>query len=204
MQPTRLFILTTLGLLAGYCCFRVYNAETRSHQLRADEMELSSITYGLFNPDEWKNFLTDILTKKIQDFQITDSNRAQLKQQMVDMLTKVVNEIEKVMKESNRKHGFTGLVRGVLTGVLVDVKDIKAGIPRYADQILDYLNDPKSRDELKDFVLARVDSMAAKTAGMVDYSLYNAALARYGMTDKHACINGLRAKRAQAEAELGV
>ena len=202
MQRTRLGILVLLGLAAAYCCWGVYKAETRSHQLRADEMELSSITYGLFNPDEWKNVLTDILTKKIRDFEVTESNRAQLKEQVVDMLTKVVNEVEKVMKERNRKHGLTGLVRGVLQSVLVDVKDIKSGIPRYADQILDYLNDPKSRDELKDFVLARVDSMAANTAGMVDYTLYNEILTRRGMTDKHLCIEQLRAQRVEAEREL--
>ncbi|MEO8589140.1 MAG: paraquat-inducible protein A [Flavobacteriales bacterium] len=161
-------------------------------------MELSSITYGLFNPDQWKEVLTAIVTKKIEDFQITDDNREQLKKQVVEMLTKVIGEVEDVMDESNKKHGFTGLVRGVLKDMLVDMKDIKAGIPRYADQILDYLNDPKSRDEIKGFVMDRIDSMAVKTVGTVDYSVFESTLARNGMTDKVACIEHLRLVRSDA------
>lgn len=204
MKNARFPALIALALVAAYCCFRIHRSEQLGHQARADEMELESITYGLFNPDEWKNVLTGIVSKKIEDFQITDSNREQLKKQVVEMLTKVVGEVEQVMDESNKKHGFTGLVRGVVKDMLVDMKDIKAGIPRYADQILDYLNDPKSRDEIKGFVMARIDSMAVKTVGRVDYTLYDATLARYGMTDKAACIAHLRTIRAASDRTTSI
>jgi hypothetical protein len=195
-------LVIVLALVAGYCCFRIHEAELLSHQARADEMELSSITYGLFNPDEWKNVLTGIITKKINDFQITESNREQLKKQVVGMLTHVVNEMEQVVNEKNKKGGLGGLMRGILMDVLVDVDDIRSGIPRYADQILDYLNDPVSRDELKGFVLARVDSMAAATVGTVDYSRLNHVLERNGLADRETGIIYLRELRALADAEL--
>ena len=199
MQQSRRSVLILLSLFAVYCCICIHRSEARGHQARADEMELSSITYGLFNPDEWKKVLTAIVTKKIEDFQITDDNREQLKKQVVEMLTKVMGEVEDVMDESNKKHGFTGLVRGVLKDMLVDMKDIKAGIPRYADQILDYLNDPKSRDEIKGFVMDRIDSMAVKTVGKVDYSVFDSTLTRNGMTDKKACIEHLRRVRSNSD-----
>lgn len=200
----RRVLVVLLALVAGYCCVRIHQAEVLSHQARADEMELSSITYGLFNPDEWTDVLTEIITKKINDFQITESNREQLKKQVVGMLTQVVNEMEKVVQEKNKKGGIGGLVRGIMMDVLVDVDDIRSGIPRYADQILDYLNDPASREEMKSFVLARVDSMAVATVGEVDYTLYNDVMSRNQLADRDSGILRLRELRASSDARLRI
>ncbi|MBK9421231.1 MAG: hypothetical protein IPN44_09260 [Flavobacteriales bacterium] len=44
-------ILLALGLSVS--CFLAYHTVQKAHELKADEMELSSINYGLFNPDRW-------------------------------------------------------------------------------------------------------------------------------------------------------
>lgn len=58
-------------LLISLCClsYLIYQTDQK-REVKQDQIELSNIKYGLFNVDEWKKILTNLLTKKIEEFEL--------------------------------------------------------------------------------------------------------------------------------------
>lgn len=61
-RPTIRNILAALLLCTVlFCLLRIHTSATQRRALRTDAMELGHITYGLFDPTEWKAIISDIL-----------------------------------------------------------------------------------------------------------------------------------------------
>lgn len=189
-------VFLTLIVLSA---FRIHALGMERRALRADVMELSHITYGLFDPSQWKIIIGAILERKVTEFEITDANREQIRKRMTDVMHGLLNEVEQVMEERNKDKGFTGLMRNVLMDVLVDVDDIRSGIPRYADMMLDYVNDPRNKEEIQCFIIEQLDALERKTEGMVDRTLFEQVMEKHAAHDHSALIADLRARMHRSE-----
>jgi hypothetical protein len=183
----RRMTLVLLLLVIGYCSVQVHRAETQRRRLKEDLKEISHITYGLFNVNAWRDVLAHIITVKVEALEITPENREELKKHIEKLMNELLTELEDVMEKRNKKSGLSGVVRQIAMDVFVDIKSIRAGIPRYADLIVDYLNDPKNRKEITGLILTEFDKLANKTVGEVDFIHFERILERYGCTDKETC-----------------
>ncbi len=177
--------LLLIGMVVA--CWQIIGLEHEKSRLKRDRIELEHIKYGLFNVDEWKKALAEIITKKVRELKVTDANRVTMHKKVQELLYKVIDEVERVMREQNQ-----GSVRGFFQQFLMDLfgsmDKVRAGVPRYADQVIDYLNDPKNREDLKNYLIQRINEMADNTVGRTDYTKYNAIIASYGVVDKAECI----------------
>lgn len=169
-------------LLMTFCCIRIVGLENHKAQLKRDRIELNHIKYGLFNVDEWKKVLADILTKKIREFEITKKERPKMKRRIEELLRTILDEAWVVYRQQS----------GVLTNMFLDMSSayekIQSGIPQYADKVIDYLNNPRNREDIKDRLIKAMNDMADKTVGKMDYTAYNAILAKHAAEDKAMCL----------------
>jgi hypothetical protein len=160
----RSFVLYLVIVVLALSCVRIIALERRKAELKRDRIELHHVKYGLFNVDEWKIILADIISKKINELEVTQENRPQMKAKVEEILHRVVNELEKVMKEQNAR-SLSGLLQQVLMDLFGSMDTVRKGIPRYADQVIDYLNDPANREELKGYLIKRLNEMIDETVG---------------------------------------
>ncbi|MEM7163765.1 MAG: hypothetical protein AAF487_15160, partial [Bacteroidota bacterium] len=188
------------GLLFAllFCTARVFEIQQEIAVLKEDRMELSHIRYGLFSVDEWKEVIADVASKKIQELEIDDSNRAKLKSDIENVLHQVIDEVQNIVREKNDQSGFKGLVKNVFIDLFVDIDDIKSGIPSYADKIIEYLEQPENREEIKEYLLGKFKQFADETMGYTDYSQLASILKKYDHSEKEACINQI----SQLEKDL--
>jgi len=196
----RPFLVAVLAAVLVVLCFLSYRVEMRSHALKADEMELSSINYGLFNPDRWKDDLTGIISDKIINYKIQGSNRALLKKQLEKILHEVLAGLHQTMERND--HGVKGAVRKAVVKAMIPEDAIRADIPHYADRILNEMDQPENRDKLKSFILAQLDSLSAQTSGTIDMHLYNEIMQRRGFNDPRAGIKQLHTARDVQKGKL--
>ena len=194
----RILCATVVGLTI-WCSVLLHRSEMRRSAMKTDLKEISHITYGLFNVDRWRIILSDIVSKKVRALEVTPENRAELKVQIEGLMYAMIAEVESVVETNNKKSGLKGMLRKAFLDLFVDIKVIKAGVPRYADQVLDYLNDPKNREELREMVLKQFNTLADRTVAQMDYALHDTILLRYGCTSKQQCIDLL----SQRTEELG-
>lgn len=176
-----------LAVTICFSCVRVYQNQQVSRRVKADRMELAHIKYGLFNVDEWKAVIAGIITKKVGEFNIDANNREELKEEVEGILESLINEVEKVLREENDKRGVKGFFRGMAMDIFDVVDDAKKGVPRYADILIDYLENPANREKLKSYLIERFDEFADATAGSVDYTDHDNILKRFGAEDRFDC-----------------
>lgn len=191
MTTVTMFRSALIGLLVAaivLLCIRIHHVGRERSALRADHMEIAHITYGLFDPAEWKVALSHILEKKVIEFELTGANREQVRERAIDLMNGLLTEVEKVLNDRNRAKGVGGAVKNAVINYLVNVDDIRSGVPRYADMIVEYANDPVNRHEMQCFVIDKLNELGSTTDGKVDRTLFLEALARYGTNDRSAAI----------------
>lgn len=194
----RLTLFLLIAVLA-FSCLHIFRLEREKAHLKQDRIEVNHIKYGLFNVDEWKLVFADILTKKINELQVTEEGRPAMKKKVEQLLHQVIDEVEKVMREQNTG-SISGLFKQFIMDLFGSMDQVRKGVPRYADQVIDYLNDPRNRSELKDYLIQQLNDMIDKTVGEMDYTAYNTVLERYGATSKADCKAAIDGRMAEVRA----
>jgi hypothetical protein len=166
----------------------VWNLERQARVVKADRVELHHIKYGLFNVDEWKSIIAGIITKKVHELEVSSQDRPELKRKIEQILEKLLEEVEQILRRENSSQGVKGFFRGMAMDIFDVVEDVKKGIPKYADVLLDYLEDPANREQVKNYLIQRFNEFADETAGTVDYAEYDRIIARYDAANRDECI----------------
>lgn len=181
-----MLLVVTTGLL-GYQAHRMSIA---SRQVKEDLIELSSIKYGLFNVDEWKRILSEIVVKKIDELEVTDDNREEIREKVSDLLYTMLGRFENEMKADGNE-SIRSWVQGKLYSAVGIFKKLRDKVPEMTDEVIGYLEDKDKREELADFINRKMEEYADSTFAQTDYSQHNAILSKYGYTDRNATLEGL-------------
>lgn len=169
-----LILLISLGLT-----WRIHQVGQQRHQLRVDQAEIMHITYGMFDPSQWKVMISAIMELKIEEFELTGENKAQVRKRVIDLMNGLLTKVEDVVKKSNKEKGIGGAVKQAMFNFLVDVDALREGISEYADMIVGYINDPKNKKDMQEFALAKLDELGEVSGGNVNDSLLAVISARY-------------------------
>ena len=108
---------TLVLLLTVALSVRFASVESQKARLRQDLAVLQEVRYGLFNVDEWKEVIRDIITAKIEDFELEEGNQAALQTQIEGLLTTLVSELEQSYYE-DRSSSLIGILQGATSSIL--------------------------------------------------------------------------------------
>ncbi len=164
-------------------------------RMSSDLAELNDAKYGLLNADVWLDQVSAIIEYKINTFEITPQNRAAIKRSLVRMLDVLITEADRYMRMQTKRESQTGgwwkrakgKVKLTVQDRLVNVDEIKRGIPQYADKILSAMQKPAAREEIKDFLKQMLARVSDSTFALVDQSELEAIQARYQCSDRSTC-----------------
>jgi hypothetical protein len=184
-----ILFLTLCGIL--FCGYNIYSLEQDRRFVKEDLVELSKIKYGLFSVDEWKQILSRIISKKIEELNFSPDQRIEIKSKVSAFLTKTIAEMEERFYEEESKSVGGWLKIGVagLTGMF---DKLKKDVPIFTDQILEFLNDPGNRDKVKGYITDKLSEYTNKTFAKIDYTEHDRILAHYGYGDRKQTISGLQ------------
>jgi len=74
---------------------------------KTDYATLHSVEFGIFNSDIWTEKITQIIDKKIDNFNLNSSNQTEIRGYVETIIDTLIIEVEHVIKKRNReKHGF--------------------------------------------------------------------------------------------------
>lgn len=208
VRHNRLVSLLLLCMLAGmlFCAQRFIVLLDHQQQMSIDLAELEDVRYGLLNPNVWVEHITNILQKKVRDFDLNPENRAAIKQSMNRMLDTLITEVDKYMRKQNLSgRNWWDRVRGRLKqgvqDVFIDIDDIKTAIPHYADRILTELDKPEARNELNRFLKDTLEELSHNTFAPVDMRAIDNIQARYQCQEWLFCSSLIQAKLKQSNQQ---
>ncbi len=196
----RPFLLTLLLGTIFYCSVQIYLIQCDRQVLKEDLVELSKIKYGLFSVDEWKQILSRIISKKIEELNFTPNQKVEIRAKVSSFLTKTITEMEERFYEEKSESLSGWLKIGVasLTGMF---DTMKKDVPIFTDQILDFLNDPGNRGKVKGYIMEKLSEYTDKTFSKIDYTEHNRILDKYQLGDRSETITGLQAQIAKSDLD---
>lgn len=186
---------TLIFLLTGALALRVHQAEARKATLRQDLSTLQEVRYGLFNVDQWKAVVSDIVSSKIDDFNIEEGNRAEMEAQVQTLLRTLVKELEQNYHE-DRSDSIIGLFESAASSVLGIFEQMKRNIPEMASHIVGFLEEKENKEKIRAYLMSTVDRYAEETFGATDYDPVNEVMDRRGIPAANRSVRMATAVRA--------
>lgn len=196
----RIISIISVLIIVLISSFIVFDREQSKRQLKEDLIELSKAKYGVFNVDEWKVIVTDIITKKIDEFRFDPDSKKELEKKISDFLYQAIDAVE----ESSRASKFTSIksfFQNAVTSTSGFFNKVRDEIPELSKNIVADLEKPETREALKKYISDLIGDYADRTFSDVDYSELNAILSKYDKSDKSEALIQLRSESNQATEE---
>jgi hypothetical protein len=179
-------------LAAGaWSAVQLLSLESNRRTLQDDAVELSKIKYGLFNVDEWKLITSRIISEKIDELDLSDTERKDMRVKIIGFLSEVIAELKNRFRAENSR-GLMGFIKREGASFFGVFDQMERDIPVFADEILAFLDDPNNRADLKAYLTEKVNTYADNTFSETDYNLHNEILMRHGHEDRKEAISQLQ------------
>ena len=208
MKDIHSYSLSFILLITSASSVYLYRMERERRLMKEDLIELSKVKYGLFNVDEWRKILAVIITKKVEDLNLQGTDKAAMRKRISDLLYKVIDDFEARYYEQKSK-SLRGILESTVTSMFGAFKTIRNDVPKFTEQILDFMNDPRNRKAVRGYIIEKLNAYADDTFAKMDYSVRDEILARYQMKDRDSAINMLttdidKSDRASKPFKIGI
>jgi hypothetical protein len=150
-------------------------------QNKADHGELNHIYYGIFSINAWKSQLATIIYAEVNKLDIKSTVK-ELKGTVENQLTVIIDKLNERIKEAN-KESFGGKVKQLLINLVVDIEDVKKGVPGYADALIAEITKPETEQQVKNMATKQLRAYFAKTFEKQKTTHRDQILERNGETD---------------------
>lgn len=163
---------------------------------RINLSEVNSIRYGMLNATEWKDELATIVTKKIEEFELTNANREQLKQQVEQLMYKLLDQVDQILKND------MGKIKQFLMNAFVDLDKLRENVPQLSEQLLNEITKPENKESIKQFILDKLNSFVAETFSHDDQKKLNEILVQENAANKMEAAKKLSQKIEETSKEI--
>lgn len=159
----------------------IINNSVDNQQNKLELAEINHIKYGLFSINVWKDKLSDIVFSEINKLDLKGTAQ-QMKKTVEAQLRALIDKVHAQIKESNGD-SFKGKIKNAFIDAVVDVKDVKKGVPEYADAVINEMTRPSTTKQVKSIATSKLKSMMNKTFDQQDVSVLTGIIERNGSQD---------------------
>ena len=131
----RLFIGGFILLLIAYLTFDLIQQSKIRQDIVVENSEINNIQYGLLSVHSWKQKVSDILAKKVREFELTTENRRELKVSIQSALYQILQEVEKILESKREKGGFLeNIFTALFQSLVFDIGDLRKRVPYFTEE----------------------------------------------------------------------
>ncbi|MGB5507082.1 MAG: paraquat-inducible protein A [Sulfurovum sp.] len=189
-----------------YSVIHLVETGNKAKAIKVDYAELHGVQYGLFNSNIWTEKITDVVNQKIDEFNFTETSRAEIKQYVETIVDTLIVEADKKVRKDNKKRGFFKSIFGdtkqKITDELVDIRSLRNKVPQFTEAVLNELEKPANQKVLKAVLKDKLHQLMQSNLAIVDMSKYNNILERYNCDNFETCSRLLNEQRKQKVQEM--
>ncbi|MGK7390138.1 MAG: paraquat-inducible protein A [Candidatus Cyclobacteriaceae bacterium M2_1C_046] len=182
--PYSLIILLAVSLLsiASWSAFKVYKLSLESTSIKKDLSKVNSITYGILSVNIWREHVTNIILKSIDEFELTTKQNDTLTYEINQILNAIVDRADQLLDE--KQTSIKGKLRKFAINTIVKEEDVRALVPVFSKSIVEEIQTPKNKDALKYLVSSKLQEYSDRTqANAGEEQLIVAILKKYESED---------------------
>ena len=152
----------------GYFMPANYFNSISNQKNKTDYAELNHVKYGLLSVEEWKRQITVILTEEINKLDLSGTDERDLRKHVEVLLNTLIDKIDKKIREEN-SGSAKGRVKQSFINIFISLKDIKKGIPEYADAVIHEIKKSKTRGQIKTLLNKQLEQYSNQTFTTAGY-----------------------------------
>jgi len=201
----RNLIASLLIFFVGYLALETIKLSKKRKEVVTENAELKNIKYGLLSVHVWKRQISDIIAKKVKDFEITAENRDDFRESIQNVMYEILDEVAIILDAKKNQGGFFEQMFAELFQSLVfDINDIKDRVPEFTEAILNELNNYETREKLRLMVQKKINELLQETIGEEDLSAVEAIIQKNGCETMQRCSDALQMKLLILDDELSL
>ncbi|RZL50714.1 MAG: 2-methylisocitrate lyase [Pedobacter sp.] len=161
--PNILLILGLSILLGAECYFgyQLHTVSSEQEQIKEDYSMVNNITFGVFSVDLWRDKISQIVTRKIKGFKVTDEQKKEMRQQIEAQMH---NMVDQVVREFNKpQKSIGGKLKKLAFKSFINPKELHDQVPSFARTIMARINSPRSTNKLKKIASSKFEELADQT-----------------------------------------
>ena len=162
MKLVKTFSSLLIVIASIILCYQIIFYSLSNQKNKNDYAELNSIKYGLLSIEEWNRQVTTILVEKIDTFDLSKTNRKNLRKHIEAVLSLIIDEVDQKIKEANSSSS-EGMIKQAFIDMFISVEDIKKGIPKYADAVIGEMTKSGTKKQLKVILLKKLHQYSNET-----------------------------------------
>ena len=182
MKLFKLCLSLIIIIASVILCHQIISNSNSNQKNKNDYAELNNIKYGLFSVSEWKRQITVILAEEIDRLSLSKKEEQELRKRIEVLLNTLIDKIDKKIKEEH-SGSAEGWVKQSFINIFISLKDIKKGIPEYADAIINEMSKSKTRDQIKTLLNKKLEQYSNQTFDKQDTSKMSSILLGTGSKD---------------------
>src|SRR5208283_833924 len=167
MKLLKLFLSLIIISALVILCHQIISNSISNQKNKNDYAELNNIKYGLFSVSEWKRQITVILTEGIDRLSLSKKEEQELRKHIEVLLNTLIDKIDKRIKEEY-SDSAEGWVKQSFINIFISLKDIKKGIPEYAEAIIHEMTTAKTEGQIKTMLDKRLKQYLNQTFDTTD------------------------------------
>ncbi|MGB0914784.1 MAG: paraquat-inducible protein A [Crocinitomicaceae bacterium] len=191
MKNIRTYFIAATVVALTFLSLKIFSLETEKRELKSDLIELSDVKYGVFNVDEWKEILTTIFTKKIDEFEIAGKDRKEMRVKIKQLITDGIADFKAGIKDRSLNSVKDFLMNSALS-LNEEFDLIEEDIPALTDRIMEIADDPNNKKLIKNILINKLDGYADSTFAEMDYTVRDSLLLKYDQTSVVSAKNVLQ------------
>ncbi len=175
--------------LAGvtWVAYQLLNRVEQDQGLKNDHAQITHVEHGLLNPNVWKEKAADIFARKLQSFDITKGNEAQIKSFVDRALYTLLDEVEKIVERKTSQGTsiesfFKKMALGFIESIALDFKTLRKEVPTFRNRIIRELKKKETQRDLRRVLKKKIAEVLSKDPEKKELKLRQALITHYAET----------------------
>ena len=158
--------------------WNTFQVENQQAQKRRDLAALQHVKLGLFNVDSWKEIVAEVVTDKVESFDLNAKSRHDLDQKIQSLLRTIISDLERNYHAENSRALF-GVIKNMGSDFFGVFEQMHRDVPQFSRKVVDFLDDPENREALRSYIIDSIARYADSTFGQTDYTQVDQILEKY-------------------------
>ncbi len=168
-----------------FLSYNIIHLSNKKRQYRYELSELNSVRHGLFDVEQWKENIADIIVKKINEYEITADNREYIKGYIETGFYKLLDELSLFLgQEQTKGNWFEQIIKTVTYNIVFDKDSFKSQVPLWAEEIMTLIENPKNQSQLKSYLESKIIQLLKSETQYKDKTLLKKILSKYSYQQK--------------------
>ncbi len=160
----RTFLILFCGSLLAFAAwsgYQVFALSNKRAEIKKDYSVMNNISYGILSVNAWRDHLINIITHRIDDFELTKEQEIVLTHEVGQVLHAVINRAEKMVDKKQKTIG--GKLKKFAIRTFVNEEKLHAQVPVFAATIVNEIRKPENKEKLKFLVRSKMSQFGAIT-----------------------------------------